>query len=355
MLTKNTNCKNCETPFNEIFEFCPHCGQKAKDELTLSLLFYNTISNYFSFDARFFKSFVPLLFKPGFLARKFIEGKRLLYLHPAQMYLFISIVFFFLFTILVSPQTEKLNAKLKKTLDKPLIENVSTNLPQIDTLNVDNLLKPLKDNQELIGVNEADIKVLDSIIKSESQGDKDIINFDFDVKKVDSLIAINAPDLEIYQAMGLEKDASSFVQNVYSKILKFYKKRDGGSLLQSFYDSIPVAMFILLPIFALLLKVFFWRRGSFAHHLVFAFYFFSFLFLLMSLIIGINFIWDIPDWIDWLIVASSFIYLYIAIIRFYKQGWFVSFIKSFVVSFAFLLMVLPCASVIVSIITLMYY
>ena len=95
------DCKNCEQPFDDAYEYCPHCGQKDKDELTIGLLFYNTISNYFSFDARFFKSFIPLLFKPGYLARKFIEGKRLLYLHPAQMYLFISVVFFFLFNFLV--------------------------------------------------------------------------------------------------------------------------------------------------------------------------------------------------------------------------------------------------------------
>ena len=90
-------CKNCEKEYNDSFEFCPHCGQKSNDELTIGILFYNTISNYFSFDARFFKSYIPLMFKPGYLPNKFIEGKRLLYLHPAQMYLFISVVFFFLF------------------------------------------------------------------------------------------------------------------------------------------------------------------------------------------------------------------------------------------------------------------
>ncbi|WP_246126039.1 DUF3667 domain-containing protein [Bizionia myxarmorum] len=87
-------CKNCETTYNEAFAFCPHCGQKRNDALTLKVLFYNTISNYFSFDARFFKSFLPLLLKPGYLAEQFIVGKRLLFLHPAQMYLFIAIIFF---------------------------------------------------------------------------------------------------------------------------------------------------------------------------------------------------------------------------------------------------------------------
>ena len=81
MNTNQVNCQNCEQPYEEGFQFCPNCGQKTNDELTLGVLFYNTISNYFSFDARFFKSFIPLMFRPGYLAKQFIDGKRLLYLH----------------------------------------------------------------------------------------------------------------------------------------------------------------------------------------------------------------------------------------------------------------------------------
>ena len=115
MSTSQIDCKNCGEPFDEGFSFCPHCGQKSNDELTIGVLFYNTISNYFSFDARFLKSFLPLMFKPGYLAKEFIKGKRLLYLHPAQMYLFISVIFFFVISFstrdLVS-QANDLNQKV---------------------------------------------------------------------------------------------------------------------------------------------------------------------------------------------------------------------------------------------------
>ena len=97
METNQNTCQNCEQPYDKGFRFCPHCGQKTNDELTLGVLFYNTISNYFSFDARFFKSFIPLMIRPGYLAKEFVKGKRLLYLHPAQMYLFVAVIFFFIF------------------------------------------------------------------------------------------------------------------------------------------------------------------------------------------------------------------------------------------------------------------
>lgn len=54
-------CKNCNLKFRKDYRFCPHCGQQAKDKLTVVHLFYNTVTYYFSFDARFFKSVYPLL------------------------------------------------------------------------------------------------------------------------------------------------------------------------------------------------------------------------------------------------------------------------------------------------------
>ena len=48
---------------------------------------------------------------------------------------------------------------------------------------------------------------------------------------------------------------------------------------------------------------------------------------------------DVPDWIDWLVALSTYFYFLLALIRFYKQNWFLSFIKSGIISFIFLLMV----------------
>jgi len=355
LLHKTIECQNCEKEHEVGFEFCPHCGQKTKDELTIGILFYNTISNYFSFDARFFKSFIPLLFKPGYLAKKFIEGKRLLYLHPAQMYLFISVVFFFLFSFVTREQSQKLDKVLMDTLVTiPSIDSI-VNSKTLDSAQVEKMLKPLKNNQVITGMSDEDIKKLDSIIKTDSSKSNGLVNFDFDQKKVDSLIKINASDKEIYKAMGMNEGANTFEKRLYTQMLKFYKKREGGSILQAFYDTIPIALFFLLPIFAFLLKLLHYRRGSFAHHLVFSFYFFSFLFTVFSLILCANFIYDVPDGIDWLIILATFFYLFIAIKQFYEQGWILSFFKTGVVTFLFLLFVMPFTALIVGLIAFMFY
>jgi len=341
-----TNCKNCEQKHKTGFEFCPHCGQKTNEDLTVGVLFYNTISNYFSFDARFFKSFIPLMFRPGILAKRFIEGKRLLYLHPAQMYLFISVVFFFFFSFIVRDQVEELDKQLEKGFTEKTAKIDSLRTQVLDTTKIASITKSLKDSNIVIGVDAEELQALDSIIATKANTTNNNfsgLTFGYDGKKVDSLIAAKAPVEAQLNAMGMEEDAGIFKRRLYTQLLKFQTNKKGGTILQTFYDSIPIALFVLLPIFAMLLKLFFWRRGSFAHHLVFSFYYYSFLFTVLCIILLANFIWDVPDWVGFLIMLSTFFYLFLAIKHFYKQGVFVSFFKTCVITFMYMIFVMPIA------------
>lgn len=352
MEDKFVTCKNCENTYKNGFHFCPHCGQKANDELTMGVLFYNTISNYFSFDARFFKSYMPLMFRPGYLPNKFIEGKRLLYLHPAQMYLFISVVFFFLFTMITRDAVQKFDTDLKKGFDKThAIATKSKTL--LDSVEEKELVNTLKENNSVVDIK--DYKGFDSILKANN--DQPFVNssFDFNEKEIDSLIAMEAPDSAVLKTMGLNDDAGFFKRKLYSQALKFYKQRSGGSILQAFIDTIPISMFILLPIFALLLKLFYYRKGRFSHHLVFTFYFFSFLFMVFSLLILADVSFTLSGLVISLVVFSTFFYLFLAVKNFYKQGYFLSFIKSSIICFLFLSLVIPLAILIMGLSAFLMY
>lgn len=355
-MAEGTTCKNCGYQLKSYYKHCPECGQKVNDNLTLGVLFSNTISNYFSVDARFFRSFIPLMFRPGYLASKFIQGKRLTYLHPAQFYLFVSVVFFFVFSFSVREQTQNFDEALQKDFDFELnrVNDSIDKAKVLDSADVEQMLKPLKDNQKIIGMDEGEIQQLDSILKNSTNQSPQMVSFDFERKKVDSLIAINAPNQEIYKAMGMPDDAGAFKRKLYTQILKFYKNR-GGGILGAFYDTIPVAMFFLLPIFAFILKLFFFKRGRYAHHLVFSFYYFSFLFIVMSLIFILNYIYDVPEWLDFLIMIFAYLYLFIAIKQFYQKGWFESFIKTGIITFVYLIMVIPVAAGIIAFVAFMFY
>lgn len=342
-----TDCQNCNQRFEAHFPYCPYCGMKAKDELTLSVLFNNTISNYFSVDARFFKSFFPLLFKPGYLAKQFVDGKRLLYLHPAQIYLFISVVFFFLFSFISRKQVESVDSAFKKDIEQSQIYRDSLKQKTKDTLTV------ISEQQF---TNQDQSKASNVKARRYQSDPKSAVKFDFNEFEIDSMIASGTSDQEIYKKMGMKDDDSYVVQRFFKQILKFFKNKSAGSILQTFVDSIPLAMFILLPIFALILKLFYFRKGRFAYHLVFSFYFFSFLFTVFSFLVIANLIWkNFPGWIMFLVMISTFFYLFLGVKRFYRQGYLRSFIKSSAVSFVFMSVVLPFALVIMGLMAFLYY
>jgi len=350
-----TTCQNCESEHESGFEFCPHCGQKTEEDLTVGVLFYNTIANYFSFDARFFRSFIPLVFKPGVLAKRFVSGKRLMYLHPAQMYLFISVVFFFLFSFKIREYNADLDKTLKKGFELEQSQD-SINLNPINSSTIAKIKEPLENEGLMSGLSEDERQELDSVIglvANPKKIDNDF-NFGYDSKKLDSLIAAEASEKEQLKALGMTDDAGFMKKLFYKQGLKFYKNK-GGGIVQAFFDSVPIALFILLPIFAIILKIFYWRRGTFAHHLVFSFYYFSFLFVTLCILLGINYFVDIPDWIDWLALMSTFFYLVFALRAFYQQGVFVSLLKASMASFVYMMFVIPIAGLIMAALTFAFY
>ena len=211
MKANQLNCQNCEEPFEEGFKFCPNCGQKTDEKLTIGVLFYNTISNYFSFDARFLKSFFPLLFKPGHLANRFLEGKRLLYLHPAQMYLFVSVIFFFLFSFTVNDfieEANKTNEKLSTSEGFKIIDDKQQKA--LDSIMKSALKKPLMVDGDSINLPQNETqKLVDSISSSLSKNTgPSSMNLGINKKRLDSLRSAGLDENAIYKEMGMEDDAN---------------------------------------------------------------------------------------------------------------------------------------------------
>ncbi|MGJ8593739.1 MAG: DUF3667 domain-containing protein [Aquaticitalea sp.] len=349
-------CKNCNQFFEAQYPYCPYCGQQAEDKLTIGVLFANTISNYFTFDARFFKSFIPLMIKPGYLPKKFVQGKRLLFIHPAQLYLFISVVFFFLFSFISREQAQSIDSALKTDIENSKAIKDSVHQRIEDSLAMERFMKPLRNNQKKYGINDEDLRVLDSVVDSGNSNNINIFNVHFKEVEIDSMVEAGASDQAIYKKMGMKSSDGFWKKRIYRQVLKFIKSKSGGSVLQAFYDSIPIAMFILLPIFALLLKLFYMDKGRFAHHLVFSFYFFSFLFTVFAVLVGASLMWENLSW--WyiiLIMLSTYFYFFLAVRHFYEQGYILSFIKSSVITFLFLSLVIPFSTTIMVFIAFLFY
>jgi len=305
-------CKNCGGIYEDSFNYCPYCSQERKDKLTLGNLFSNTINNYLSVDSRIFRSIFPLIFKPGFLPKRYIEGKRLYYMHPAQLYLFVSVIFFFIFSFSIS--------NYQKESDEVL----------------SNLFKKL-DSRNFKRVN-ASGEVL----------------YRFDKKKLDLLIVCKAPREKLLGQLGMNEKTNWPDKFVYSQLLKFYLNQ-GAGILKVFYSTISVALFVLIPLFTLLLKFLFFRSGKFSYQLVFSFYFYSFLFILLSTILLISYIVNIPSWVYIFTGMLIVVYLIISIKQFFNKSNFVSIFKTLLLLLLYCSIVLPMSILLLGFISLLLF
>ncbi|MBX2944764.1 MAG: DUF3667 domain-containing protein [Cyclobacteriaceae bacterium] len=285
----NPNCLNCGAPLTG--KFCSQCGQKdlprrqAVGDLSL-----NFISSFFSFESKFFKTFGSLLLKPGILIREYNEGKRERYYHPARMYVFLSFLFFLVFTLI--PDKEKIDLtedgrKLSKEETKTVL----------DTLNN---------------------------IPWEKYEPKTFAEYD-----------------SIQNTKPIEKRDGKFERYYQKKIITLRQQRGWKyndiwkNFGKSMQDNIPKMIFLLLPVFALILKLLYIRRDFYySEHLVFTVFFYDFLFL--AGIFGLLF--SLVSWLEWInffIFLYVNFYLYKAMRRVYGQSRFKTILKFFSVIWIF--------------------
>ncbi|KFC67966.1 DUF3667 domain-containing protein [Massilia sp. LC238] len=89
-------CKNCDAAIAG--NYCHQCGQATHLHVPSAREFlHEFIAHYVALEGKLWRSLKLLLFKPGFLSREYIEGRRVRYIEPLRLYLTFSIIFFALF------------------------------------------------------------------------------------------------------------------------------------------------------------------------------------------------------------------------------------------------------------------
>lgn len=284
---KSHTCLNCRAQLHG--KYCSQCGQKdIPARQTLGELFVNFIGSFTSFESKFFTTVRYLLFKPGFLAEEYNKGRRERYYHPARAYVFISFVFFL---ILFWPSSDE-------DFDEGFSQSVSADG---DTTNWH-------------------------------------LNFTFDSISFDTRTQYDS----IQNALP-ENKRDSRLKRVftYRQIELQARYKHNGVLFvkdirEATSETFPKVLFYLLPIFALLLKLLYFRRDFYySEHLVFSIQYYNFFYLTASIAMLIALI----PWMNWInIVAYTWIviYLFLAMKRVYKQGWGKTLAKYFLFCFLFL-------------------
>lgn len=91
------HCKNCGAPLEA--KFCSHCGQRDIDfRRDWRGLIGEFFSSTFNLDGRILRGIFELLFRPGYNAKLFLQGKRMSQIPPLRLFLFSSLIYFIWFT-----------------------------------------------------------------------------------------------------------------------------------------------------------------------------------------------------------------------------------------------------------------
>jgi hypothetical protein len=258
--TRPTHCPNCQTPLGQKDNFCPKCGQENHDlKVPFKHLFLEVLEGFFHLDGKSYRTAKALVLKPGFLSNEFKVGRRASYVPPVRLYVFISFVFFLVLS-LTSGKHETEGSK---------ITGETTNTLKMSFGNIP--------SSELVGLSDPQI---DSVLKAHDM----------------------VPGFwNHYLARQVARMAESGRAEVNHMLIK----------------GVSYMMFVLMPLFGLLLYLFYRKTGEYyINCLVFSVHFHSLVFLLLTvlLLLGkvVDYFYLIPTFVFvvglylWLALKTSY-------------------------------------------------
>jgi hypothetical protein len=273
-------CANCHTPLRG--PFCSVCGQRNEPHVHSFWEFLREAAEGLTHaDSRVWRTLWSLLFRPGFLTVEYRLGRRARYLPPFRLYLVLSVLFF-----LVAAAMPHKIVVFDFNLDgamimSPLALEADANAPPGET------------------AEERENRVCGQLYMGPWQS-------------------------------WIEPRMKAGCHKIW---------KDGGEGLgTAMLHNAPRALFVLLPLLALVMRLMY-LKPYYVEHLLFFIHAHSFIFLLLLLYLALS------GWVEntWIEVPLSVLvalyipwYLFRALRRVYGQGWFVTFLKFSVLSLAYL-------------------
>ena len=362
-IIKEPNCLNCGYPFTKNEKFCPECGQKNKGKkITLASFIREVFAGFFSWDAKFWRTLIPLLVNPGKVSKNYIEGKRDRYSNPFRFYLTVSILFFLI--IGVNESYNKFNelqngSTSKKTSQIQFNENGITAL-EVDLDSVQKEIFKEINGQDSTKTNLIKQKI-DSL-KINGNAKQPLLNIGFDdSNELSKIIEFQKkyPEIHINNALDSLDMEKSFTNRFFysrTEVLSSFLSKKGET--DKFYRQIlsyaSIALFILLPLFTLFLRILYIRRKfTYVEHLVFVFHTQTVFFLLSSVFYLIGYFKD-AEYLFGIFIVLFCIYLFMAMKKFYNQNTRKTLIKYCMANFVFTMLAL-IGSILISFIAFALY
>jgi hypothetical protein len=337
-------CANCGHPM--IGPFCAVCGQPINTHRrTLGRMLHEFFKDVISFDSRILRTARALLFQPGELPKSFREGRAQRYMPAVRLYLFVSLLFFLFLSAtgiafiqlslnVTTSQTvadEAGNVFLIKDGKRAPMTGYTADAKGNVYLSVPGAPK------ELVPDMKADTAASDNNVTNTVTTKARFFehigaehpNYSPEMKA--SLVKLRAEALADEKKGNLsrvEHGTFTTLQNL---------ETDPAALNRPLLTWIPRILFLLLPLFALLLAAFYWRHRKqfyFVDHLVFSLSLHTFAFVvLIAAAIAAQYISG--PWILALTAGVVALYLLLSLKRFYGQGWGKTCLKFVAIGFIY--------------------
>ncbi len=336
-------CGNCNTPL--LGPHCHACGQPVKGLVRrFSSIIGDALDTVFDFDARIVRTIGPLFVKPGYITREYFSGRRVRYVSPVRLFFFLCILVFFVAQLSFDGTDLKINTDNSGIASAATVEEAES---QRDAAlaDIEEARKTAGNTPGAIGVDfgedvirstaQSRIKVLrDAQAKGlpPPKPDTDVIslgNSPWDAKTN----PINIGWLPGFANNWLNVQAGRANSN-FGRL-----KDDPSAFKDSVLSAVPTTLFVLVPIFALMLKLaYLFKRRLYMEHVVMALHSHAFLCLDLLLVLLVRALaqWLAPGegalatlfgWIEGLLLAWLPIYLLIMQKRVYEQGWPMTLLK----------------------------
>jgi len=292
-------CGNCAAPV--LGKYCGQCGQ-AMDTHRRSVLhlLHDLLTDIASFDSRVLRTIRALFLQPGELPVAFREGRTQRYVPPIRLYLFVSLIFF-LFLSVTNIAIFQLEAR------SPTSHHADPGEPAAS------------DEPDALGTA--------------------IGNLDWKLHFFTPAMTAR-PELPAGVKQALDRDKAKLAKTANPdnsrRLIGVVETliSEPAAINKPLTDWLPRILFILLPGFAAVLALFYWRQRKnflFVDHLVFSLNIHSFMFA--TILIGIGLAQFLDRGLMLLATLGAiWLYLILAMRRFYRQSWGWTIAKFFLVS-----------------------
>jgi hypothetical protein len=282
------NCFNCGAVVRG--RFCVDCGQTTDTHVpTLAEVAGDAIASIFNLDSRLWRTVTMLFFKPGLLTREFLAGRRARYVPPLRLYLVLSVLTFLVMTL--APDGDNAD----------------------DAFDLSGTPRPAAQEDAI-----------------EAGPDPDAgLDKGFDCDRI---------DIPIF-------DRGGAVESAVREACDEGKADDFDSISDAFLDNIPLLAFMVIPVMAVVFKVFYvFARRNYLAHLVFLCHTHAFTFMLFVVLTALRFVahavpmLSTPMTVLWVLMFLFYApaYYFLAMRRVYEQGVMLTLLKEFLLMIVYL-------------------